>query len=186
MKILLIDNFDSFTFNLSHYLEGLGAEVVVIRENEYKKEMLTTINAIVLSPGPGLPNDSKGMMSCLEDAFGKLPILGVCLGMQAIVEFTGGELFNQEKVKHGLQEYIDKKGESLLLKGLSNRFQVGLYHSWAVKLQPKSIFTTTSTSTTGVIMSIESKENKLFGVQFHPESIMTPEGKKILKNFLEQ
>jgi anthranilate synthase component 2 len=186
VKILLIDNFDSFTYNLSHYLEGLGAEVVVIRENEYSKELLKNMDGIVLSPGPGLPSESEGMMSCLADAFGEIPILGVCLGMQAMVEYTGGKLFNQEKVKHGIQEYIDKKGDSNLLKGISNRFQVGLYHSWAVQLQENSVFQSTSMSATGIVMSIESVENKLFGVQFHPESVMTPEGKNILKNFLEQ
>jgi|TARA_R110000737_G_scaffold182215_1_gene205625 anthranilate synthase component 2 len=186
VKILLIDNFDSFTFNLSHYLVGLGAEVTVIRENEYKEEFLLGMDRILLSPGPGLPRESKGMMQCINDSFGKIPILGVCLGMQALVEFTGGSLFNQKLVKHGVQEYIDKKGDSKLLKGISNRFQVGLYHSWAVELQDKSVFEITSTSATGIIMSIESKEKLSYGVQFHPESIMTPEGKNILKNFLEQ
>lgn len=186
MKILLIDNFDSFTFNLSHYLNGLGVDVKVIRENEYHIEMLSGIDKVLLSPGPGLPKDSRGMMSCIKDTYGKIPILGVCLGMQALVEYSGGHLFNQKKVKHGVQEFIERKGESVLFNGLSSKVQVGLYHSWAVELQQGSEFKETSVSATGIIMSIESNDKMVFGVQFHPESIMTPEGKTILKNFLEQ
>ena len=148
--------------------------------------MLIDIDKIVLSPGPGLPKDSTGMMKCLELAAGKIPILGVCLGMQALVEHTGGSLYNQQKVKHGIQEHIEKLIDSNLLKNLPKRFLVGLYHSWAVKLQEESEFIVTAKSATDVIMVIESTKRKLYGVQFHPESIMTPEGKKILKNFLEQ
>jgi anthranilate synthase component 2 len=186
VKILLIDNFDSFTFNLCHYLEGLGAEIMVIRENKYHIEMLTGIDKIVLSPGSGLPKDSKGMMNCIKDSYGRIPIFGVCLGMQALVEFNGGKLFNQKQVKHGVQEYINRIGESSLLNNVSNRFQAGLYHSWAVEIQEDSEIVVTSSSDSGIIMSIESKNRMLYGVQFHPESIMTPEGKLILKNFLEQ
>ncbi|MGJ8661906.1 MAG: anthranilate synthase component II [Bacteroidota bacterium] len=182
----MIDNFDSFTYNLSHYLEGLEVDVQVVRENEYQKDMLIDVDKIIFSPGPGLPHQSKGMLRCLNDAVDKIPILGVCLGMQALVEFTGGSLFNQDTVKHGVQEYIDKIGESILFNDISNRFQVGLYHSWAVILNEKSGFKIIGESSSGIIMGIESSKRKLFGVQFHPESIMTPEGKKILKNFLEQ
>lgn len=186
MKILLIDNFDSFTFNLSHYLKALGVEVEVIRENEYTSDHQEGADRIVLSPGPGLPKDSAGMLKCLEDSIGRKPILGVCLGMQAIAEFTGGKLYNQNKVKHGVQEYIDQLGDSILFQKVPNRFQVGLYHSWAVELPFLSHFDVTAISSSGVIMAIESVKQKLFGVQFHPESIMTPNGKTILKNFLEQ
>ncbi len=133
-----------------------------------------------------MPNESEGMTRCLKDSVGQIPILGVCLGMQALVEYTGGGLYNQKVVKHGIQEFIDKQGESVLLKGVSNRFQVGLYHSWAVEVQEKSELKIIAKSSSGVTMAVESIKNKLFGVQFHPESIMTPEGKAILKNFLEQ
>lgn len=184
MKILLIDNFDSFTFNLSHYLEGLGAVVNVIRENEYHQKHLLDVDKIILSPGPGLPQDSTGMMQCITDSIDKIPILGVCLGMQALAEYTGGKLYNQKVVKHGLQEYISKKGESKLLQDLPSRFQVGLYHSWAIELQDTSDFKAIAVSASGVLMAMEAEKRKLFGVQFHPESIMTPEGKTILKNFL--
>lgn len=186
MKILLIDNFDSFTFNLCHYLTSLGADVEVVRENDYQCSMLDNVDRIVLSPGPGLPSESVGMMDCIKDAADKIPILGVCLGMQALVEYTGGNLYNQKMVKHGVQEYIDKVVDSNLLKNIPKRFQVGLYHSWAVNLQANSEFEVTARSSSGIIMAIESRKRKFYGVQFHPESIMTPEGKNILKNFLEQ
>lgn len=186
MKILLIDNFDSFTFNLCHYLTSLGADVEVVRENDYKHSMLNHIDRIVLSPGPGLPSACIGMMNCIKDAADKIPILGVCLGMQALVEFTGGNLFNQKTVKHGVQENIDKILESILLKNIPEKFQVGLYHSWAVNLPSNSDFEVIAMSSSGIIMAIESKKRKFYGVQFHPESIMTPEGKKVIKNFLEQ
>jgi anthranilate synthase component 2 len=173
VKILLIDNFDSFTFNLSHYLEGMGAEVAVIRENECLNNEADAFDKVIISPGSGLPKQRLGMMA-------------VCLGMQALVEITGGKIYNQEIVKHGLQETIIREGDSKLLKGISNNFEVGLYHSWAVDIEGVTEWKVTSKSQSRIIMSIESKERQLCGVQFHPESIMTLEGKKILKNFLAQ
>ncbi|MDG1347696.1 MAG: aminodeoxychorismate/anthranilate synthase component II [Crocinitomicaceae bacterium] len=186
MKILLIDNFDSFTFNLSHYLEGMGAEVAVIRENECLNNEADAFDKVIISPGSGLPKQRLGMMAVLQENLNKKPILGVCLGMQALVEITGGKIYNQEIVKHGLQETIIREGDSKLLKGISNNFEVGLYHSWAVDIEGVTEWKVTSKSQSRIIMSIESKERQLCGVQFHPESIMTLEGKKILKNFLAQ
>lgn len=185
MKILLIDNFDSFTFNLSHYLEGMGADVQVLRENEYDSGNAKDFDKIVLSPGAGLPSERLGMMRCLDENIGVKPILGVCLGMQALVEKTGGKLFNQKKVKHGMQEKAQKKGESILLRGVNDLFEIGLYHSWAVDLTGTKEWEVTSVSEDGILMSIESPARHLFGVQFHPESILTKEGKTILSNFLE-
>lgn len=186
MKILLIDNFDSFTFNLAHYLEGMGADVHVLREDKYEKGMGDLYDKIILSPGSGLPSDRKGMMLCLDEYLSVKPILGVCLGMQALVEATGGTLFNQEIVKHGVDERINRVEESVLLKDIPEQFKVGLYHSWAVDVSNVAEWIVTSKSKSDIIMSIESKTRKLFGVQFHPESIMTLEGKKILSNFLAQ
>ena len=186
MKILLIDNFDSFTFNLAHYLEGMGAEVSVIRENTYEKGMADSFDKIVVSPGSGLPNERMGMMICLKENMDQKPILGVCLGMQALVLATNGTLFNQKQVKHGMQETISKVGDSKLLDGIPNRFNVGLYHSWAVDLGENHEWNISSKSDQNIIMSIESKKRPLFGVQFHPESIMSDEGKVILRNFLAQ
>ena len=186
MKILLIDNFDSFTFNLSHYLDGMGAEVTVIRENEYIDDEADRSDKLIISPGSGLPKQRLGMMKALSDNLNKKPILGVCLGMQALVEITGGTIYNQQIVKHGLQETILREGESNLLTGVSESFEVGLYHSWAVDIEGVEEWKVTSRSKNKVIMSIESAQRPLFGVQFHPESIMTIEGKKILENFLAQ
>lgn len=185
MKILLLDNFDSFTYNLQHYLEVLGCEVETIRSNTYQKSYAEQFDRIILSPGPGLPNAAEGMLQCLQDFSGKKPILGVCLGMQAMCQLNGGELYNQKIVKHGMQEFIDKKGESLLLTGISSKFQVGLYHSWACKMEEINGWKNTSFSANGILMSFENKELMLFGVQFHPESILTPQGKQILANFLQ-
>ncbi len=186
MKILLIDNFDSFTFNLAHYLEGMDTDVTVLRENQFQKGGGELYDKIILSPGSGLPNERAGMMLCLEENMDKKPILGVCLGMQALVSVTGGKLYNQKLVKHGIQETIQRLGESVLLDQLPENFEVGLYHSWAVDIQDVDEWRSTSISASNIIMSIESSERKLFGVQFHPESIMTEHGRVIIKNFLEQ
>lgn len=184
MKILLIDNFDSFTFNLAHYLEGMDAVVDVIRENDYCTGMGKAYDKIILSPGSGLPKARKGMMQCIEENFGKKPILGVCLGMQALAEFTNGKLFNQQAVKHGVEERINRFGDSVLLEGVPAQFKVGLYHSWAVDVEESKVWVISSKSKSNIAMSIECAEKKAYGVQFHPESIMTKEGKRILSNFL--
>jgi anthranilate synthase component II len=185
VKILLIDNFDSFTFNLAHYLTGMDVDVSVLRENDYRKGVAEHFDKIILSPGSGLPEDRKGMMLCIQENIDSKPILGVCLGMQALVLATGGKLYNQKVVKHGVQESIQRLGDSKLLNKVPDVFEVGLYHSWAVDFDNKSEWLTTSISSSKIIMSIESKSRSLFGVQFHPESIMTPEGRRILQNFLE-
>ncbi len=186
MKILLIDNFDSFTYNLAHYIEGMGAEVTVLRENLYKKGLAKHFDKIIISPGSGLPEERSGMILCLSENMDTKPILGVCLGMQALISLTHGELYNQNKVKHGIVEQISRQGESKLLEGLPVQFNVGLYHSWATELGQSEEWVVTSVSANDVIMSIESNKRPLFGVQFHPESIMTDFGKQIIQNFLAQ
>ncbi|MCJ8291948.1 MAG: aminodeoxychorismate/anthranilate synthase component II [Crocinitomicaceae bacterium] len=179
-QILLIDNFDSFTYNVKHYLTSLGAQVQVVRNN-VEILNLSDYDKIVLSPGPGLPADAGRVMSLIGEIGGKVPVLGVCLGMQAISLHLGGEIFNQENVKHGVQESVSC-GDSELFSGLPSEIEVGLYHSWAVK--EHSNYSVTARSASGAIMAIENTEQKLYGVQFHPESIMTPNGMEILENFL--
>jgi anthranilate synthase/aminodeoxychorismate synthase-like glutamine amidotransferase len=179
-QILLLDNFDSFTYNLKHYLTNLGNQVDVVRNN-IEILNLSDYDKIVLSPGPGLPKEAGYMMDILKKVDGKVPVLGVCLGMQAIALHLDGEIYNQEKVKHGVEEKV-LCSDSILFKGIPNQIKVGLYHSWAVKEHLK--YSVTARSESDVIMAIENRERKLYGVQFHPESIMTPNGIDILENFL--
>lgn len=184
MPVLLLDNFDSFTYNLFDYICDLGYEVEVVRNDALDFNNLDQYSHIVLSPGPGLPNSAGCMMDLIQHQLTQKPILGVCLGMQALAMQFGDELFNLDNVRHGIQMNCEKLGESILLEGLPQNFSVGLYHSWAISGKSKDL-KSTSISSDGVIMSVENTAKKCFGVQFHPESIMTPEGKNILKNFLD-
>lgn len=179
-RLLLLDNFDSFTFNLVHYLEGLGANVDVYRNNDSGVNP-SDYDGIVISPGPGLPQDAGCLMRLLGEVEGRKPVLGVCLGMQAIAVHLGGGLYNQKKVKHGVKEIIHVK-DSVLFNGLEKVIEVGLYHSWAVDDQGN--YEIDAVSENGVNMALSNSEKKMYGVQFHPESIMTTQGKKILRNYL--
>ena len=181
MRVLLIDFYDSFTFNLAHYLEALEVDLIVKRYDHVTASDFYQINAIVLSPGPGLPQEKHGLNEILERSVGKVPILGVCLGMQALVQYLGGTLKNQELVKHGVAERIDIRTETILFKGLNQEIEVGLYHSWQVCCPDEWI---TAHSKVGIPMAIELPEKMVYAVQFHPESIMTPNGMSILRNFL--
>jgi anthranilate synthase component 2 len=165
-------------------VESLGFDVVVRRNDEISSQEIEQFDKIILSPGPGLPNESVGMMQIINDWHDKKPILGVCLGMQALAIYFGDSLFNQKKVFHGIQSKVRKISESKLLNNISTDFQVALYHSWAIECKETSPFVKTSISENGVLMSFEHKELPIYGVQFHPESILTPDGKLLLNNFL--
>ena len=180
-RLLLLDNYDSFTFNLEHYLTGLGVQVEVVKNDALDIDPLA-YDGIVLSPGPGLPQDAGRMNELLSLAESKIPVLGVCLGMQAIAEFLGGELYNLPNVKHGIQETVQLL-KSPLFEKLPEKIEVGLYHSWAV-LEQSGDFQVTALSESGVAMALSNNDRKLYGVQFHPESVMTPLGKTILENFI--
>ncbi len=184
MKVLILDNYDSFTYNLFHYVEGLGTEVVVKRNDEISSEEVAQFDKIILSLGPGLPNESVGMMQIINDWYDKKPMLGVCLGMQALAIYFDDSLFNQKKVYHGVQSKVSKISDSKLLNNISTDFQVALYHSWAIECKETSPFIKTSISENGVLMSFEHRDYPLYGVQFHPESILTPDGKSLINNFL--
>jgi anthranilate synthase component 2 len=184
MHVLLIDNYDSFTFNLVHYLESFDCKVTVKRNDEVTLTDLFKKDALILSPGPGLPADAGQLMLILKDAIGTIPILGVCLGMQAIALTFGDNLYNQANVKHGVQELCSQCSESILYVDIPTQFKVGLYHSWAVQLAFDSPLMATSFSQDSVLMSLEHKELPIFGLQYHPESIMTEVGKQIIFNFL--
>lgn len=185
MKVLLLDNFDSFTYNLFHYLEELGCELTVARNNAIGLEEIAAFDKIILSPGPGLPKDAGIMPEVIKHYHAAVPILGVCLGMQALGEFFGGALYNQQQVKHGIPEYCTHTNDSRLLEGIPERFVVGLYHSWAVDPAGAKSLKAISWSENEVLMAFEHISLPIAGVQFHPESLMTPAGKKILHNFLK-
>jgi anthranilate synthase component 2 len=185
LKILVLDNYDSFTYNLVHYIEGFDVSVDVVFNDEVNLDLIPTYDKIVLSPGPGLPNEAGKLMEVIERCAGQLPILGVCLGFQAIIEHFGGTLFNQKEVKHGLAEEIRINRPSRLFEGTADRFQIGLYHSWAAEPSnfPNNL-RITGISEHNTIMAFEHKNLPICGVQFHPESILSQFGHKIVENFI--
>lgn len=185
MNVLLLDNFDSFTYNLFHYCEELGANVEVIRNNEIEIEDVDKFDKIILSPGPHLPKDAGKLMEVIAHYHDKKPMLGVCLGMQALGEFYGGELYNLNHVNHGVEDQCVQIYPNQLFKDVPEEFKVGLYHSWAVKRPLPKGLNITALSQSDVLMAFEHESLPVFGVQFHPESVMTPEGKQIMQNFLE-
>ena len=185
--ILVIDNYDSFTYNLVQYLGELGADLKVFRNDKIDIAAIKKLNPerIVISPGPGVPKDA-GISEEAILTFGKsTPILGVCLGHQAIGEAFGGRIVNARSLMHGKTSLIHHDGKGIF-KGLNNPFEATRYHSLIVEKTslPKVLAITAETSEKE-IMGLEHKEYPIYGVQFHPESILTVDGKKILKNFLE-
>lgn len=186
MRIAIIDNYDSFTWNLFHYLEPLADEVKVFRYDEADLEKLAHFDRIVISPGPGMPSDYPKLKDIILDLGKTKPILGVCLGHQAIAEAFGGNLENLKNVWHGIvkKTHIIDKTESLFV-GLPKIIETGHYHSWVVKKEkiPECI-KITAEDENGVIMAISHKEYDIKGLQFHPESVMTLQGKKMLENWL--
>ena len=185
--ILLIDNYDSFTYNLYQYLCELGAEVEVHRNDKITIEEIDQMapEKIVISPGPGTPKDGGISIATVKHFGGKIPILGVCLGEQAIGEAFGGVVAGAGEIVHGKTSMIHHDGKGVF-KDLPNPFEAIRYHS--LSIQPDSVpdeLEVTATSDSGVIMGVRHKTMAIEGVQFHPESILTGEGKHLLKNFLE-
>jgi len=166
-------------------MEGLDVTVDVVFNDNIPFEKINQYNKVVLSPGPGLPNESGDLMPFISKFHSTIPILGVCLGFQAIIEYFGGELYNQNDVKHGVTENCFFEPTSKLFKQTPQQFKIGLYHSWAAKQQnfPSELFITAQ-SENNIIMGFEHKKLPICGVQFHPESIMTENGLQIIKNFL--
>ena len=186
-KILILDNYDSFTYNLVHYVEeNLNYEVDVFRNDQISLEAVDQYNTIILSPGPGLPEDAGILKELIRKYAGTKKILGVCLGMQAITEVFGGSLLNLETVFHGIETPIHVKNQKdLLYKNLPDTFNVGRYHSWVANSEniPNEL-NVTAIDDEGQIMSITHSNHKVYGVQYHPESILTEFGKEIINNFL--
>ena len=187
MKILLLDNYDSFTFNLVHLVEQFdGMEVFVRRNDEISIAESSGFDKIILSPGPGLPDEAGILKPLIKEMARKKSILGVCLGMQAIAEVYGATLFNLEKVQHGIaSETTVTDREEIIYKNLPQKFNTGRYHSWMVNREnlPKC-FRITATDSNGQIMSLRHQEMDLCGVQFHPESVLTEYGKEMMGNWL--
>lgn len=184
-QILLIDNYDSFTYNLVHYLEELGAQVTVRRNDKLSIEEVAAFSHIVLSPGPGIPDEAGLLKEIIATYAATKKILGVCLGQQAIAEVFGGRLENLSEVYHGIAtpiKIIDP--QATLFKDLPTEVVVGRYHSWVVSEALPESLKVTARDHKGQIMAIEHKDYPVHAVQFHPESILTPSGKKMLANWL--
>jgi anthranilate synthase component 2 len=184
--ILVIDNYDSFTYNLVHYLEDLNCEVTVYRNDEFDIDEISHFDKILLSPGPGIPDEAGLLKAVIAKYAPTKSILGVCLGQQAIGEVFGGTLSNLDKVYHGVATMVKTSvDDELLFEGLGNEFEVGRYHSWVVDANLPDVLEATSFDENGQVMSLRHKTFDVRGVQFHPESVLTPNGKKILENWLK-
>lgn len=184
-RILIIDNFDSFTYNLAHYLEPLIEEVVIERSDVVKEASIIDADALVISPGPGIPSHYPEIKRIVYKYSSIKPILGICLGQQVIVETFGGALINLRQVWHGISRETQVVEDDILFKGLPKHFLTARYHSWVVdeKTLPNE-FIVTSRDVEGYIMSLSHKRLPLKSVQFHPESVLTPYGKEMLKNWV--
>ncbi len=186
-QLVIIDNYDSFTFNLVHYFEGLGCAVTVFRNDQFDLEDLQDFDAIILSPGPGLPKDAGLTMQVLHHYANTKKIVGICLGHQAIGEYFGAQLENLAQVVHGQSSEITVLDTNeTIYHNLSLPISVGRYHSWAISKQDfPDCLEITAEDQEGCIQSIKHKSLPIYGLQFHPESILTPHGKAILANWLE-
>lgn len=188
MKLLVLDNYDSFTYNLVHYVEHLlNKEVVVVKNDEIDPEAVLHFDKIICSPGPGLPSEAGLLMTVLKKYATTKSILGVCLGHQAIVENFGGSIINLPEVYHGISMDCHITQSSKLFKGIPSVFKAGRYHSWTAQRHdfPEEL-KIIAEDDAGHIMALEHRYLNVCGVQFHPESVLTPFGKKILENWLFQ
>lgn len=185
-QIVIIDNYDSFTYNLSHLVKELGAAVTVFRNDKFTMDQLEQFDKIILSPGPGIPSEAGLLLDVIRNYAGKKPILGVCLGHQAIGEYFGGTLENLTSVFHGVATEGTQYGNDPIFKGLPSRITMGRYHSWVVSKENfPSCLEITAESDEGQIMALRHREYDIHGIQFHPESVLTTEGRDIVCNWLE-
>ena len=185
MKIVIIDNYDSFTYNLSHLVKELGVEVTVVRNDQFALPELEAYDKIILSPGPGIPSEAGLLLDVIRTYAGKKPMLGVCLGHQAIGECFGAQLTNLSEVFHGVATEGTQFGNDPIFAGLPQRITMGRYHSWVVSKDGlPSCLEITAESDEGQIMALRHREYDIHGIQFHPESVLTPEGRKIIENFI--
>ncbi len=183
-KILVIDNYDSFTYNLVHYLEDLDCQVDVKRNDQLELAEIEEYQNIVLSPGPGIPEEAGLLKDIIKTYAPTKRIFGVCLGQQAIGEVFGGKLINLDEVYHGIATTISIIEDDVLFQGLPEEIEVGRYHSWVVDPELPESLVATSVDKNGQLMSLRHREYDVSAVQFHPESVLTPHGKQILQNWL--
>jgi anthranilate synthase component 2 len=187
MKIVLIDNYDSFTHILAQYIrESSDMELTILKNDAFECSTIEQFDKIVISPGPGVPSTNGKIIQVINDYSGKKPILGICLGLQAIYEAFGGRLINLTEVHHGVTSSITILDDcDFIFSGISSPFVGGRYHSWVCDpLDLPDSLTVSALDATGNIMACHHKFHPTYGVQFHPESILTPEGKRMIKNFL--
>jgi len=185
MKIVIIDNYDSFTYNLSHLVKELGADVTVLRNDQFDLGDIEAYDKIILSPGPGIPSEAGLLLDVIRRYAGRKPILGVCLGHQAIGEVFGAKLENLSDVFHGVATPCHVTTSDTLFNGLPADITIGRYHSWVVSNNNFPVcLEVTAVSPEGQVMALRHKEYDIHGIQFHPESVLTPDGKHIIQNWL--
>ena len=186
MNIVIIDNYDSFTYNLSHLLKEQGADVTVCRNDRFELDALQPFDKIVLSPGPGIPSEAGLLLDVIRTYAGSKPILGVCLGHQAIGEAFGGRLTNLSDVFHGVATEGTQFGNDYIFDGCAARITMGRYHSWVVSKEDfPACLEITAESDEGQIMALRHRNLDIHGIQFHPESVLTPDGRRIISNWLK-
>jgi len=184
-KVCIIDNYDSFTYNLCHLTRALGAEVTVYRNDQFDMAQLDVFDKIILSPGPGIPSEAGQLLDVIAHYAGRKPLLGICLGHQAIGEYFGAKLENLSDVFHGVATMGTRLVDDPLFTGLPERFVMGRYHSWVVSREDlPDCLEITAVSDEGQIMAMRHRDFDVRGLQFHPESILTPEGGTIIQNWL--
>lgn len=185
MRIIIIDNYDSFTYNLAHLVKELGAKVDVVRNDQFELPRLEAYDKIILSPGPGIPSEAGLLLDVISAYASKKPMLGVCLGHQAIGEVFGAKLMNLKDVYHGVATDCEHFDNDYIFDGVPKHFEVGRYHSWVVdRVGLPDCLEVTAVSPDGAIMGLKHKDFDIHGIQFHPESVLTPNGKEIVKNWL--
>ncbi len=185
MKIAVIDNYDSFTYNLVHLVKELGAEVGVFRNDQFEMDELAPYDKIILSPGPGIPSEAGLLQAAIRHYAAIKPILGVCLGHQAIGEVFGAKLTNLSDVYHGVATPCTQMGNDPIFAGLAEHFEIGRYHSWVVDRGGfPDCLEITAMSDEGQVMALRHREYDVRGIQFHPESVLTPQGKTIMENWM--
>jgi anthranilate synthase component II len=185
MKIAVIDNFDSFVYNLIRYIKEEEHEVIVQRNNQIDFDELESADGILLSPGPGIPSEAGNLLEVIHRFHGRKPILGVCLGHQAIATHFGDALIQCPEPIHGKSSRITITQESEIFQNLPKELIVGRYHSWQTEISSTSELEITATTEDAVVMAIQHKTLPTIGVQFHPESILTPFGRKMIQNWLK-